>query len=154
MCLFFLILYHIFWKKAQEKAHAVKPDIDYFSNGKPNRMKAQCDPNTMRMQPVCRQQCSKHNHAFFHRLSSNKVLYESSTWFWLNIERKWDKMRALSRKKSKAILALLQNLTVNKAAESIGVGQRTLFRWMQDHNFQQHYLQAKRKVIELSISHL
>jgi transposase-like protein len=63
-------------------------------------------------------------------------------------------MRALSRKKSKAILALLENRTVGEAAESIGVGQSTLFRWMQDHNFQQHLLQAKRKVIDQAITQL
>jgi len=63
-------------------------------------------------------------------------------------------MRALSRKKSKAILALLENRTVGEAAESVGVGQSTLFRWMQDHNFQRHYLQAKRRVIDQAITQL
>jgi transposase-like protein len=63
-------------------------------------------------------------------------------------------MRALSRKKSKAILALLENRTVGEAAESVGVGQSTLFRWMQDHNFQRHYLQAKRRVVDHAITQL
>jgi len=63
-------------------------------------------------------------------------------------------MRALSRKKSKAILALLENRTVGDAAESTGIGQSTQFRWMQDHNFKRHYLQAKRKVIDQAITQL
>ena len=63
-------------------------------------------------------------------------------------------MRELSRKKSKAVLALLDHRTVGEAAESIGVGQSTLFRWMQDHNFQRHYMQAKRKVINQAITQL
>ena len=36
-------------------------------------------------------------------------------------------MRELSRKKSKAILALLEHRTVGEAAESIGIGQSDLF---------------------------
>jgi hypothetical protein len=63
-------------------------------------------------------------------------------------------MRELSRKKSKAVLALLDHRTVGEAAESIGVGQSNLFRWMQDHNFQRHYMQAKRKVINQAITQL
>ena len=63
-------------------------------------------------------------------------------------------MRALSSKKSKAILALLENRTVGEAAEQIGVGPSTLFRWMQDHNFQRHYLQAKRRVVDHAITQL
>jgi transposase-like protein len=51
-------------------------------------------------------------------------------------------------------LALLENRTVGEAAESVGVGQSTLFRWMQDHNFQRHYLQAKRRVIDQAITQL
>jgi len=63
-------------------------------------------------------------------------------------------MRALSSKKSKAILALLEKRTVGEAAESVGIGQSTLFRWMQDHNFQRHYLQAKRRVVDHAITQL
>ena len=63
-------------------------------------------------------------------------------------------MRALSSKKSKAILALLENRTVGEAAEQIGVGPSTLFRWMQDHNFQRHFLQTKRKVVDQAITQL
>ena len=63
-------------------------------------------------------------------------------------------MRALGRKQFKAILALLEHRTVGAAAESIGVGQSTLFRWMQDHNFQRHYLQAKKRVVDQAISQL
>ena len=63
-------------------------------------------------------------------------------------------MRALSRKKSKAITALFEYRTDGEAAESIEIGQSTLFRWMEDHNFQRHYLQTKRKVIDQAVTKL
>jgi hypothetical protein len=63
-------------------------------------------------------------------------------------------MRALSRKKSKAILALLEHRTVGEAAESIGIGQSTMFRWLQDNDFQKHYIQTKRKIIIQVITQL
>jgi DNA-binding MurR/RpiR family transcriptional regulator len=63
-------------------------------------------------------------------------------------------MRALPRKQAKAITALLNHRTVGEAAEAVGVGQSTLFRWMQDRNFQGAYRDAKHRIVQHSISRL
>ena len=63
-------------------------------------------------------------------------------------------MRALPRKQTKAITALLNHRTIGEAAEAVGVGQSTLFRWMQDSNFQRAYRDAKHRIVNHSITRL
>jgi uncharacterized protein (UPF0147 family) len=63
-------------------------------------------------------------------------------------------MRPLSRKQSKAIIALLDHRTVGEAAEDVGVGQSTLFRWMQDEKFQRRFRDAKQQIVSQAISRL
>lgn len=60
----------------------------------------------------------------------------------------------LSPKKSKAIAALLQHRTLKDAAAAIDIAEATLFRWLQDHNFQQVLRGAKRQVVQQAVSRL
>ena len=60
----------------------------------------------------------------------------------------------LPRKRQQAIAALLECGTVKDAAQIVGIGNATLFRWLQDSAFQEAYREAKRRVVEQAISRL
>jgi len=49
------------------------------------------------------------------------------------------------RKKEEAIVALLAHRNVEEAARAVGIGSKTLLRWMQVPEFHAAYLQARRK---------
>jgi hypothetical protein len=49
-----------------------------------------------------------------------------------------------SRKREDAIIALLSNRNVEEAARTTGVGARTLYRWLNDPEFQLAYREARR----------
>ena len=59
-----------------------------------------------------------------------------------------------SRKQEQAISALLNEPTIEAAAKCIGIGETTLWRWMQVPGFQEKYRQAKRRVVEHAITQL
>lgn len=54
----------------------------------------------------------------------------------------------LSPKKARAVIALLVNRTMAEAAQAVGIAESTLWRWMQDQDFQQAYREAKRQVVQ------
>ena len=54
--------------------------------------------------------------------------------------------------REQAILALLTHPTIPEAAEACGVGQTTLWRWMQEPDFRDRYRQARRQVLEGAIA--
>jgi hypothetical protein len=58
------------------------------------------------------------------------------------------------RKKQLAISALLENPTVKDAAAASGLADSTLWRWMKEPSFRAAYGEAKRQVVENSISRL
>ncbi|NIN91585.1 hypothetical protein GTO36_01020 [bacterium] len=58
------------------------------------------------------------------------------------------------RKKQEAIAALLTQPTIKEAAKSAGVGEKTLWRWLQNEEFRESYCDAKRRVVEEGISRL
>ncbi|MGD0620911.1 MAG: hypothetical protein ABSA82_00345 [Thermacetogeniaceae bacterium] len=60
----------------------------------------------------------------------------------------------LSRKQETAISCLLEQPTIKEAAVFCGVGEVTLWRWMQQPDFQECYRAAKRQVVEQSITRL
>ncbi|HMV83001.1 MAG TPA: phBC6A51 family helix-turn-helix protein [Blastocatellia bacterium] len=60
----------------------------------------------------------------------------------------------LTAKQEKAIIALLDKPTIREAALSLNVGEATLWRWLQDPEFQRAYRAARRQVVEHSISEL
>ncbi|MFC1866568.1 hypothetical protein ACFL0H_00285 [Thermodesulfobacteriota bacterium] len=60
----------------------------------------------------------------------------------------------LSPKKSRAIAALLEEKTIQKAAASVGIGETTLHRWLSDEDFQTVYRGAKKRIVSHAISRL
>jgi hypothetical protein len=60
----------------------------------------------------------------------------------------------LDAKKEKAIIALLKEPTITLAAKLAGVSESTLYRWLQDDNFNHKYFLSRRKVLEQTITML
>lgn len=58
------------------------------------------------------------------------------------------------RKQEEAIAALLIQRNVEEAARSIGIGTRTLLRWLKIPEFQNAYREARREVYRQSIARL
>ena len=60
----------------------------------------------------------------------------------------------LSRKEEQAIVALLQQPTLQAAAASVGVSDVTLWRWLQQPDFQARYRAARRQLVEGALANL
>lgn len=60
----------------------------------------------------------------------------------------------LSRKQEQAIVALLTHPTVPEAARACGVGEATLWRWLQLAEFQARFRAARRQLVESAIAQL
>ena len=60
----------------------------------------------------------------------------------------------LTRKQEEAIIALLTHRGVEEAARAVGVGTRTLYRWMKEPEFEAEYRAAKRTAFGQSIARL
>ena len=58
----------------------------------------------------------------------------------------------ITRKKEQAISALLSQPTIKAAAEVVGIGEKTLWRWLQNQDFQETYMEARRQVVQQVIS--
>jgi transposase-like protein len=54
----------------------------------------------------------------------------------------------------RAIVALLANSTIKRAAKSIGVDETTLWRWLQDKDFHNAYRTARRESVSQAIARL
>jgi hypothetical protein len=54
----------------------------------------------------------------------------------------------------RAIVALLANSTIKRAAKSIGVDETTLWRWLQDKDFHTAYRTARRESVSQAIARL
>jgi uncharacterized protein YggE len=64
-------------------------------------------------------------------------------------------MAELSRKQGEAIAALLTTPTISEAASRAGVGERTLFHWLQeDVAFQHVYRQARHAAVQQAITRI
>ena len=59
-----------------------------------------------------------------------------------------------SNKKAQAIVALLEKPTIKEAARTVGIAEATIFRWMQDREFQKSYREAKRQLVDSAITRL
>ncbi|KPL20030.1 MAG: hypothetical protein AMJ92_00050 [candidate division Zixibacteria bacterium SM23_81] len=53
-----------------------------------------------------------------------------------------------------AIVALLSHRSVGEAAQAVGIGETTLYRWLQDSVFQEAYRDAKFEVVQQALSQL
>src|SRR5579862_8739370 len=60
----------------------------------------------------------------------------------------------LSRKQERAILALLSEPTVKRAAALAGVGESTLWKWLSDQSFHSAFLEARRRTTEQGIARI
>jgi hypothetical protein len=58
----------------------------------------------------------------------------------------------LNRKHEQAVVALLNEPTLQAAAACVGVGEVTLWRWMQREDFHKEYRQARRKAVSVAIA--
>ena len=58
----------------------------------------------------------------------------------------------LSRKREMAITALLSQPSIPAAAKSIGVAEKTLWRWLQRNDFREAYLEARRQLIRQALT--
>jgi len=59
-----------------------------------------------------------------------------------------------TRKQEKAIAALLTTDSVSQAANVAGVGERTLYRWLQEPVFLEQYRKARKTALDQAISTL
>lgn len=60
----------------------------------------------------------------------------------------------LTRKQEQTIAALLSEATVGAAAEKVGVGEVTLYRWLKMPEFLMAYREARREVVEKAVAQL
>lgn len=60
----------------------------------------------------------------------------------------------LSRNKEKAIAALLLKPSIPAAAKAVGIGERTLWRWLKDQQFKRAFKEARREVVRQAIAHV
>ena len=60
----------------------------------------------------------------------------------------------LGRKREDAIAGLLSQRNVDEAARAAGVGARTLWRWLQDPEFQAAYREARRAAFGQAVARL
>lgn len=60
----------------------------------------------------------------------------------------------LSPNQIKAIEALLSNPSVEKAAQAVGVDKSTLFRWLRDGGFKEAYAEARKTLLESTLTGL
>ena len=58
----------------------------------------------------------------------------------------------LKPNQERAIIALLNEPTIKRAAESAGVGEKTIYRWMGDATFSKAYRKARREAFSHAIS--
>jgi hypothetical protein len=63
-------------------------------------------------------------------------------------------MSKRTRKHEAAIVALLEKNTLQEAAESVGVDERTLRRWLADPPFLAAYHHARRQILDRAVSRL
>lgn len=57
-------------------------------------------------------------------------------------------------KHERAILALLEAPTIEKAADAAGISHATIARWLQRADFQESYALARRRIFEASLARL
>lgn len=60
----------------------------------------------------------------------------------------------MTRKMEAAIAALLTSPTIGEAAAAVGIHEQTLWRWLQDSDFQVHYREAKRQAVAQAVARL
>ncbi len=57
-------------------------------------------------------------------------------------------------KREQAVAALITSSSIAEAAQTVGIGERTLFTWLQDSEFKEQYRQARREVVGQALANL
>ncbi len=57
-------------------------------------------------------------------------------------------------KREQAVAALITSSSITEAAQAVGIGERTLFTWLQDADFKEQYRQARREVVGQALANL
>ena len=60
----------------------------------------------------------------------------------------------INRKKEQAISALLSQPTLKAAAEVAGIGEKTLWRWLQNQDFQDAFMEVRRQLVQQVVSNI
>jgi DNA-binding MurR/RpiR family transcriptional regulator len=60
----------------------------------------------------------------------------------------------LSRKQEQAVAALLAQPSIAGAAKAVGIGEKTLWRWLQREDFRGAYQNARRRIVNQAIAHV
>src|SRR5438093_11604505 len=59
-----------------------------------------------------------------------------------------------ARKREQAIAALLEHPTIAAAASAVGIGEKTLRRWLAEPDFQADYRAACEQAVRMAVGHL
>lgn len=59
-----------------------------------------------------------------------------------------------SRKEDGALAALLAYPTIGEAAKAAGIGESTLLRWLQDPEFYERFMKARRQAVSHAVSRI
>lgn len=65
-----------------------------------------------------------------------------------------DKSQMLNLKQTKAIMALLSESTIKQAAEKAGIGETTLYRWLQEKEFDEAFKNTRRMALSQTVARL
>lgn len=57
-------------------------------------------------------------------------------------------------KQEQAVAALINSSSISEAAQVAGVGERTLFRWLNEQEFKEQYRHARREVVAQALANL
>ena len=60
-------------------------------------------------------------------------------------------MAHITAKQEKAIMELLRNPTVRDASQQAQVGERTLWRWLQEEDFREAYMEARKQAFSRAL---
>jgi AcrR family transcriptional regulator len=63
-------------------------------------------------------------------------------------------MAKADHKQERAVSALINSNTIKEAAQAAGIGERTLYNWLQDKEFNEAYRQARSAVVQQALAQL
>ncbi|MBP0726776.1 hypothetical protein J5Y03_16580 [Bacillus sp. RG28] len=65
-----------------------------------------------------------------------------------------EKYSILDAKQEKAIIALINEPTITRAARAAGIGETTLYRWLQEEGFNKEYRSVRKQALSQTIARL
>lgn len=67
-------------------------------------------------------------------------------------ETEFNNFEGMNPRQEQAIIALLNEPTVKRAAESANMGERTIYRWMREPAFRRAYMNARREAFAHAVA--